>query len=565
MSRLRGLLLAGTVSLCTLIVTPAPAAALDPIGAVCGAVGLVSGLAGKACKVVQHGGQLLTAGKKLVTGHVGGAVKALVGGGTTAIGAASAVAGLAAVGAWVLVGAKAALDETVTVIDRSTAPRLTDIWFSATYWRVAALAALLTLPFLFAAGVQALMRSDLSLLLRAAFGHLPLAMLAIGIAAPLTMLLLGASDEMSALVSSAAGGGGTRFLRYAGSLFGGASVLFGSPFLAVAVGLIALAAALTLTLELLIREAAVYVVVLMLPLAFAAMVWPARRIWALRASELLMALILSKFAIVAVLALAGAALGHIGESGAAGMLAGAALLALATFTPWALLRLLPMAEMASGTVGSLRAENTRARAPLAFAFDDGALPDAEAGGANGRPRPAPEPPGQGAQGELSKLDDGPPGGARAGTGAITPDEAAARSDGYRDPDEALVLAGFTAAPGPASTRGADASIDRVGRLDADRSAQSDPGHEPAPAAQGPPQPERSPDMEAPWQAPDLSWRPLLLEPAGEFSSGPFSGSGYAGDDIGSDSPSAPASAADGPHSAPDDVIPPPQAPEDGRL
>ena len=56
------------------------------------------------------------------------------------------------------------------------------------------------------------------------------------------------------------------------------------------------------------REAAVYVIVLMLPLAFAAMVWPARRIWAIRAIELLVALILSKFAIVAVLSLGGAAL-----------------------------------------------------------------------------------------------------------------------------------------------------------------------------------------------------------------------------------------------------------------
>ncbi len=60
----------------------------------------------------------------------------------------------------------------------------------------------------------------------------------------------------------------------------------------------------------LIREAAVYVVVLMLPLAFAAFVWPARRIWAIRAVELLIALILSKFAVVAVLSLAGAAYGR---------------------------------------------------------------------------------------------------------------------------------------------------------------------------------------------------------------------------------------------------------------
>ena len=58
---------------------------------------------------------------------------------------------------------------------------------------------------------------------------------------------------------------------------------------------------MVLWLELLMREAAVYVIVLMLPLVFAALVWPARRVWAVRAVELLVALILSKFAIVAVL------------------------------------------------------------------------------------------------------------------------------------------------------------------------------------------------------------------------------------------------------------------------
>ena len=53
-----------------------------------------------------------------------------------------------------------------------------------------------------------------------------------------------------------------------------------------------IAAAFALWVELLLREAAVYVIVLMLPLAFAALVWPARRIWAVRAVELLVALIL---------------------------------------------------------------------------------------------------------------------------------------------------------------------------------------------------------------------------------------------------------------------------------
>ena len=94
-----------------------------------------------------------------------------------------------------------------------------------------------------------------------------------------------------------------------------------------------------------------YVVVLMLPLAFAALVWPARRVWAIRAVELLVALILSKFAIVAVLSLGGAALGHTAFPSAAEMLGGATLVMLAAFAPWALLRLLPLHELTSGSAG----------------------------------------------------------------------------------------------------------------------------------------------------------------------------------------------------------------------
>ena len=117
-----------------------------------------------------------------------------------------------------------------------------------------------------------------------------------------------------------------------------------------------IAGALALWLELLVREAAVYVIVLMLPLAFAAMVWPARRVWAIRALELLVALILSKFAIVAVLSLGGAALDRIGHFGIGAAIAGIALLTLAAFAPWALLRLLPLSELASGVASGLRRE-----------------------------------------------------------------------------------------------------------------------------------------------------------------------------------------------------------------
>ncbi len=347
-----------------LAAAPPPAAALNPVKPICSVGGWVSGIVGKACGVLQNGSKIVKAGQKLLSGHPGQAAKALVSGGVSKVGVA---AGLTAVGVWVLVGAKTAISETAKLIDHTTSPQLQTTWFSSTYWRMAGIAAVLTLPFLFAAAVQAVMRSDLALLARAALGYLPLAVLAISVAAPLTMLLLAASDQMSAIVSSAAGGNAARALDEIGGGIGLLSTFDGSPFLAFLLGLLLVGGAFTLWLELLVREAAVYVVVLMLPLAFAAFVWPARRVWAVRAVELLIALILAKFAIVAVLALAAAGLGHKLLSGPTAMLSGLALVTLAAFAPWALLRLLPMAEMASGAAGSLRREATGLRATGATA------------------------------------------------------------------------------------------------------------------------------------------------------------------------------------------------------
>ena len=345
----RAALFAVTATLC-FCAAPSPASA-DLGGTLCSLSGWVSGVVGKVCNVARHAGGVISAGQKLAGGHVGGAIGALTGGGVAK--AAARSVGLAAVAAAVVAGAQYALEQTGRLIGSTETPRLGTTWFSAYYWRMAAVSALLTLPFLCAAAIQAMLRSDISLLVRSAFGYLPLGMLAVGIAAPLTGLLLAGSDEMSAIVSAAAGHADTGILDRAG-LVGLIAAGSKSLFVAFFVALFTVAAAVTLWLELLIREAAVYVIVLMLPLFFAAMVWPARRIWAIRAVEVLIALILSKFAIVAVLSLGGAALGHTLLPGFQALFAGTTLVLLAAFSPWAMLRLLPLHELAGAAVGGLR-------------------------------------------------------------------------------------------------------------------------------------------------------------------------------------------------------------------
>ncbi len=566
---------AATTALCCALamntIAPPRAQALNPINTACGIGGLVSGVIGKACNV---GGKLLGAGKK-VFGGGGGPSGA---GASTATGGSGAQAaiGLAAIGAWVLVGAKVALHETAKVIARTTSPRLTTTWFSSTYWRMAGIGAILTLPFLFAAAIQALIRSDLALLLRAAFGYLPLALLAVGVAAPVTMLLLAATDEMCAVVSSAAGNAGVRFLGHVGALAGTLSIVAGSPFLALLTGLVAAFGALVLWIELLMREAAVYVIVLMLPLAFSAFVWPARRVWAIRAVELLVALILSKFAIVAVLTLGGAALGQSPSSGVTGMLAGGVLVILGALAPWALVRLLPLAELAAGAAGALRHEVWRSGRTWALA-------DELAQGASAKIAASA---GAGSDPDEPHVMDEAHAGARAETERLAelssvPVGVAAGAPGHRngageeDAGEVGVEpapAGLGIAdsdPGWASPGGPSGGAPGAG---ASQGAGEAPGGGAGQGAGGAPGDDPSPSLR-PFQMDDYTWR-LSLDPADGWPPPPvFPDDDPAGAERGGrgghgdgDRPTDRGGPADGNGTNGDpDPLPPPEKPEGGHL
>jgi hypothetical protein len=523
--------------------TPPPARAISPLKAGCTVAGAIHPTARKVCTGIQLGLRAFSAIKALFGGHLGSAFKSLLGQGSSpqtpaATTAASAAVGLAAIGTWVLGGAAFALHETATVLGHTTSPQLESSWFSATYWRVAGIAAVLTLPFLFAAAVQALVRSDLTLLLRAALGYLPLAMLAVAVAAPLTMLLLAASDQMAGAVSSAAGNASAHFLAITGAALAAAALVHHSPFIIFLVGLLTVAGAVTLWVELLIREAAVYVIVLMLPLVFSALVWPARRIWAVRAVELLVALVLSKFAIVAVLSLGGAAISHSFTHSVSGMLTGVVLLGLGVFAPWALLRLIPLAELASSAASSLRSQG---RAPV------------------------------------SEFDRGWAVGDEGERWAST--TAAMRRDSER---------GLSVESGAPRTSATDGTAERANGNAASSQAAGDPTEDDAPlpepqepelagerpersAPVGAPQPvgatrpaERIPDLPPMWQQDDRSWEPVILGLEGI----PGAPQQPRHDQPGEHQGGLPGSRTEAGESAPGDdhdPTPPAQPPPDGRL
>jgi hypothetical protein len=510
---------------CTLV--PAVDASAGPGKLVCGAIGLISGAAGRGCNVARQPGKLIGAGKKLIGGHVGGAVKTILGDGASSVSSTATTAlGLAAIGAWVTGGARFALEQTAKVLNGTTSPRLTETWFSAAYWRVAGIAALLTLPLLFAAAAQALMRSDVTLLARSALGYLPLSLLAVSVAAPLTMLLLAASDEMSTIVSSAGGGASSINKVLAGA--GATSLLERSPFILFLVAAFSAAGAILLWVELALREAAVYVVVLMLPLAFAALVWPARRIWAIRAVELLVALILSKFAIVAVLTLGSAALGHSSWTGVSGQLVGLVLLLLGVFTPWALLKLLPLHELASGAIGSLRSASGAGLGALApsWANADQATHSVDA--------------------MTEQL--GHTAADSAAREAATAEAERLRANQAADPARA---------PEPAAVQPVDLAAANGGGQADDGSGSAPTGGADGGSANPP---DRVPGMPEMWQQPDGSWRELVLGPAAGEHQQLWPGDPPPGDDPASEPPRQGQPPGDD-----RDPLPPEQPPEDGHL
>jgi Ca2+/Na+ antiporter len=127
--------------------------------------------------------------------------------------------------------------------------------------------------------------------------------------------------------------------------------------------------ALFLTLEMIVRSAAVYVAVLFLPLALTGLVWPATAKWGKRLAELLAVLIVSKFVVVAIISMAipAVAAGST-ASGLGGLLSGAALLFLAGVAPFTLLRMVPVIE--AGVVGHLEGAGRRPLAAVPLSSRD---------------------------------------------------------------------------------------------------------------------------------------------------------------------------------------------------
>ena len=268
---------------------------------------------------------------------------------------------------WVVGGTTWLLRKLVSLMDSSTRPSLGGGWFGRSYGLMAGLAMLLVLPLLMVATITSVLRQDWSALARCYLVFLPAAGIGTGVAIPLTDIGLDVTDWMSSLFLDTMRDDIQAFLDTVARALDTAGVASQELplFLAFIAAVIIALGAFAVWVELVLRTAGIYVATFFLPLGFAALVWPATRSWFARLVKTVVALILSKFVIVAVFALAAAALGNLGGAGFAGVISGAALMLMAAFSPLVLFRLADVAgsDVAASFTGATQGRTSPVPVP----------------------------------------------------------------------------------------------------------------------------------------------------------------------------------------------------------
>lgn len=263
---------------------------------------------------------------------------------------------------WVLGAVEFFVSGSIDFLRTSSTPNPNAAWFAGTdspYAAVRNLAGLLLVAFIFLGVLQGLLHGDTAGMVRRVAGGVPVAVAGMVLTTTVVGHLLALTDAMSGAVLAHTDEQALHFL----SGFGATATSATGGFAAVLLGLVAAAAGLLLWIELIVRAALVYVLVAISPLAFAAIVWPATRSALRRTAELLLAVVFSKLIICIALAIGVAALSGAGTAGtstapggegfasnagasAGGLLVGAVLLGLAAFSPFILLKIVPIAESA---------------------------------------------------------------------------------------------------------------------------------------------------------------------------------------------------------------------------
>lgn len=380
-------------------------------------------------------GNVVAVGIPNPLGPVIDTAQGLISGGTKAVGQAALDAILGWFATTLASACSTVATELFRFLDTSATVNLEQGWWAGPRAQhilaaVGQLAGLLMIGFLLLVVIQGTLAGEPAVMVRAAVREVPMAVFGTVALVAIASLLLGLTDAASGMVLADSPDSLSRFL----SGFGQSGTILSGGLLAIILFLFFLIGALLVWIELVVRSSLIYLLIAAAPLTLAARVWPAARGAFRRLCEIGLALILSKFVIALALALGAAALAGGGPATAdttrqvgldfAGLLTGATLMLLAAFTPFVLLKILPIAEAAvvaqgishspargANTVaqGAFYARNLSGHRPQPTGGDAPARPAAPAGG-------TPPTPG-GAAASSAPAADGATGAGAAGGGA----------------------------------------------------------------------------------------------------------------------------------------------------
>lgn len=272
------------------------------------------------------------------------------------VGGSAADLVLGTIGSAFVSAAQAVSEIALEALDATTRIDLTASWFTKNVGVIAAV----TLPAVVALFtlqvIGSVLRREPGGLGRAVLG-VGKAMLGSALAIAITQLALLATDQICAVIAASAGtsvkGAALRFLKLTW-LAGPAA----GPVLQMMLGVAIIIGSLLLWAVLLFRKAAVLLVAVFAPVAFAGAVWDQTRGWSRRWIEAMAALVLCKVVIVVVFVLGLSAFGSDGTQTAGSqpagtslsdLLVGLMLLAIAVFAPWTTWKFVHWSGMEAGT------------------------------------------------------------------------------------------------------------------------------------------------------------------------------------------------------------------------
>jgi hypothetical protein len=234
---------------------------------------------------------------------------------------------------------------SLAVLDAITPIDLSAAWLRANVAVIAAITLPVLVAFFVLQVVTSVLRREAGGLVRAVVG-VGKALIGAALALGVTQLALTAVDEICLYIASSAGmtvasAAGT-FFRFEGWATGA------SPALQILIGLALVVGFLLLWGVLLFRKAALILIAVFAPIAFAGSAWDQTRVWTRRWMEIVAALVFCKIVIVVVFVVGASAFSGVGPStgqpvapdavaglpGISDMLVGLLLLSIAVFAPW---------------------------------------------------------------------------------------------------------------------------------------------------------------------------------------------------------------------------------------